>query len=158
MTAPQTGSHGTTPNPRPSVPQQYQAKPPSTQYFPPASAVHSSVMPPGTPFQGQNTQTYLPSQAFTPTSFGAGWQGSVLSTFGADGPPTGDSARMMAAESLAAPGWDTARQIAALQVKLDRQLGPEFVSQRAGQGGAKFTYIEGWKRACSDCPSPPMRS
>jgi len=116
-------------------------------------------MSPGTPFQGQNTQTYLPSQAFTPTSFGAGWQGSVLSTFGADGPPTGDSARMQAAEGLAPPGWETARQIAALQVKLDRQLGPEFISQRSGQGGAKFTYIEGWKRTSNrGCSSQATHS
>lgn len=41
---------------------------------------------------------------------------------------------------------DTAEKIAALQAKLDRKLGPEFISQRPGPGGSmKLTYAEGWK-------------
>ncbi|KDQ09035.1 hypothetical protein BOTBODRAFT_117729 [Botryobasidium botryosum FD-172 SS1] len=41
---------------------------------------------------------------------------------------------------------ETALKIAELQVKLDRKLGPEFISQRPGPGGGpKLTYAEGWK-------------
>ncbi|EIN08358.1 Rad52/22 double-strand break repair protein [Punctularia strigosozonata HHB-11173 SS5] len=37
-------------------------------------------------------------------------------------------------------------RIASLQAKLDRKLGPEFISQRPGPGGGpKLTYAEGWK-------------
>lgn len=40
----------------------------------------------------------------------------------------------------------TAQQIATLQAKLDKKLGPEFISQRPGPGGqGKLTYVEGWK-------------
>ena len=40
----------------------------------------------------------------------------------------------------------TAQQIATLQAKLDKKLGPEFISQRPGPGGqGKLTYAEGWK-------------
>lgn len=43
-------------------------------------------------------------------------------------------------------GIETAQRIAQLKAKLDRQLGPEYVSQRPGPGGGpKLTYIEGWK-------------
>jgi DNA repair and recombination protein RAD52 len=40
----------------------------------------------------------------------------------------------------------TALKIAELQAKLDRKLGPEYISQRPGPGGGqKLTYAEGWK-------------
>lgn len=40
----------------------------------------------------------------------------------------------------------TAQKIASLQAKLDRKLGPEYISQRPGPGGGpKLTYVEGWK-------------
>ncbi|KAK2461230.1 hypothetical protein APHAL10511_006757 [Amanita phalloides] len=40
----------------------------------------------------------------------------------------------------------TAKKIATLQVKLNQKLGPEYISQRPGPGGAsKLTYAEGWK-------------
>lgn len=40
----------------------------------------------------------------------------------------------------------TAQHIATLQAKLDKKLGPEFISQRPGPGGVqKLTYVEGWK-------------
>lgn len=40
----------------------------------------------------------------------------------------------------------TAAKISAFQAKLDKKLGPEFISQRPGPGnGPKLTYIEGWK-------------
>lgn len=41
---------------------------------------------------------------------------------------------------------ETAKKIATLQAKLDRKLGPEYISQRPGPGGGmKLTYAEGWK-------------
>jgi DNA repair and recombination protein RAD52 len=39
----------------------------------------------------------------------------------------------------------TAEQIAILQARLDRNLGPEFLSQRPGAGGSKVHYISGEK-------------
>ncbi|TGZ80445.1 Rad52/22 double-strand break repair protein, partial [Ascodesmis nigricans] len=36
----------------------------------------------------------------------------------------------------------TAQQIATLQSKLNKQLGPEYLSQRAGPGGKKVHYIQ----------------
>ena len=40
----------------------------------------------------------------------------------------------------------TAMKIAELQAKLDKKLGPEYISQRPGpSGGPKLTYAEGWK-------------
>jgi DNA recombination protein Rad52 len=36
-------------------------------------------------------------------------------------------------------------RVSRLQAKLNQKLGPEFVSQRAGPGGGKLTYAEGWK-------------
>ncbi|KAG8999461.1 DNA repair protein rad52 [Tulasnella sp. JGI-2019a] len=39
----------------------------------------------------------------------------------------------------------TAQHIATLQAKLDKKLGPEYISTRPGGGGMKLTYIEGWK-------------
>ncbi|KZT04465.1 recombination protein Rad52 [Laetiporus sulphureus 93-53] len=41
---------------------------------------------------------------------------------------------------------ETAQKIASLQAKLDKKLGPEYISQRPGPGGGpKLTYAEGWK-------------
>ena len=41
---------------------------------------------------------------------------------------------------------ETSKKISALQQKLDKRLGPEFISQRPGpSGGPKLTYAEGWK-------------
>ncbi|KAL5482331.1 CDC36 [Sanghuangporus weigelae] len=40
----------------------------------------------------------------------------------------------------------SAQKIAMLQAKLDKKLGPEYISQRPGPGGnMKLTYAEGWK-------------
>lgn len=40
----------------------------------------------------------------------------------------------------------TAIKIATLQAKLNKKLGPEYISQRPGPGGGpKLTYAEGWK-------------
>jgi len=44
------------------------------------------------------------------------------------------------------PSEDTAVKIATLQAKLNKKLGPEYISQRPGPGGGpKLTYVEGWK-------------
>ncbi|KAI0351943.1 recombination protein Rad52 [Trametes cingulata] len=41
---------------------------------------------------------------------------------------------------------ESAKKIATLQAKLDKKLGPEYISQRPGPGGGpKLTYAEGWK-------------
>ncbi|KAG6377568.1 hypothetical protein JVT61DRAFT_15384 [Boletus reticuloceps] len=41
---------------------------------------------------------------------------------------------------------NTSKQIATLQAKLNKKLGPEYISQRPGPGGGpKLTYAEGWK-------------
>ena len=39
----------------------------------------------------------------------------------------------------------SAQEIATLQAKLDRQLGPEYISDRPGAGGQKVHYLEAWK-------------
>lgn len=39
----------------------------------------------------------------------------------------------------------TAQEIATLQNRLNKQLGPEFISHRQGAGGSKVAYIEGTK-------------
>ncbi|KAF9225997.1 recombination protein Rad52 [Gyrodon lividus] len=40
----------------------------------------------------------------------------------------------------------SATRIATLQAKLNKKLGPEYISQRPGPaGGPKLTYAEGWK-------------
>ncbi|KAF2271323.1 uncharacterized protein EI97DRAFT_428459 [Westerdykella ornata] len=39
----------------------------------------------------------------------------------------------------------TAAEIATLQSRLDKQLGPEYVSHRSGAGGSKVAYLEGTK-------------
>ncbi|KAG9093612.1 DNA repair protein rad52 [Ceratobasidium sp. UAMH 11750] len=42
--------------------------------------------------------------------------------------------------------FSSAEQLAAMQAKLNKKLGPEFLSQRPGPGGGpKLTYAEGWK-------------
>ncbi|KAK7681344.1 hypothetical protein QCA50_015435 [Cerrena zonata] len=41
---------------------------------------------------------------------------------------------------------ETSNKIAEMQAKLNKKLGPEYISQRPGPGGAlKLTYAEGWK-------------
>lgn len=39
----------------------------------------------------------------------------------------------------------TASEISEIQSKLDKKLGPEYVSTRPGGGGVRVSYIEGWK-------------
>ncbi|KAG8764927.1 DNA repair protein rad52 [Ceratobasidium sp. 428] len=42
--------------------------------------------------------------------------------------------------------FSSTEQLAAMQAKLNKKLGPEFLSQRPGPGGGpKLTYAEGWK-------------
>jgi DNA repair and recombination protein RAD52 len=40
---------------------------------------------------------------------------------------------------------ETAQEIATLQARLDRKLGPEYISERPGAGGMKVHYLEAWK-------------
>ncbi|KAI0631152.1 Rad52 22 double-strand break repair protein [Trametes polyzona] len=48
--------------------------------------------------------------------------------------------------SFAEVSEESAKKIATLQAKLDKKLGPEYISQRPGPGGGpKLTYAEGWK-------------
>ncbi|KAI5118012.1 hypothetical protein M0805_003449 [Coniferiporia weirii] len=55
-------------------------------------------------------------------------------------------ASMNAAPSYMDMSEATARKVATLQAKLDKKLGPEYISQRPGPGGGpKLTYAEGWK-------------
>lgn len=43
-------------------------------------------------------------------------------------------------------GIETASKIAQVKAKLQKQLGPEYISTRPGPSGSgKLTYIEGWK-------------
>lgn len=39
----------------------------------------------------------------------------------------------------------TATEIATLQSRLNKQLGPEYISQRPGNGGGRVAYLEGNK-------------
>jgi len=39
----------------------------------------------------------------------------------------------------------TAQEIATLQARLNKQLGPEYLSYRPGGGGAQVAYLEGQK-------------
>lgn len=44
------------------------------------------------------------------------------------------------------PGKSGLSEASAIQAKLNRRLGPEYVSQRPSPGGGpKLTYVEGWK-------------
>jgi DNA repair and recombination protein RAD52 len=39
----------------------------------------------------------------------------------------------------------SAQEIATMQAKLEKQLGPEYISDRPGAGGIKVHYLEAWK-------------
>ncbi|KAL7410870.1 recombination protein Rad52, partial [Mrakia frigida] len=75
-------------------------------------------------------------------TFGAGWDGNGPGSFDVNGEAQG---QQHPSAGPGFPSYETAKQIATLQSRLDRKLGPEYVSQRAGPGGSKLTYIEGWK-------------
>ncbi|QRV76587.1 DNA repair and recombination protein RAD22 [Ceratobasidium sp. AG-Ba] len=49
-------------------------------------------------------------------------------------------------QASAFSNFSSADQLAEMQAKLNKKLGPEFISQRPGPGGGpKLTYAEGWK-------------
>lgn len=77
------------------------------------------------------------SMSFAPQmhgSFGTNAGGSV---FGSQFSMFSDSSFMDVSE-------ESAKKIATLQAKLDKRLGPEYISQRPGPGGGpKLTYAEG---------------
>ena len=63
-----------------------------------------------------------------------------------DAPVTFQQIQALQQQRDEAQALRTARQIAALQAKLNQKLGPEYISQRPGPGGGpKLTYAEGWK-------------
>jgi DNA repair and recombination protein RAD52 len=39
----------------------------------------------------------------------------------------------------------SAQEIATIQARLEKQLGPEYISDRSGPGGTKVQYLEAWK-------------
>ena len=72
-----------------------------------------------------------------PMSFAPSMHGSSNNSFGTQASFCPDA-------SFAEMSEDSARRIAALQAKLDKKLGPEYISQRPGPGGGpKLTYAEG---------------
>ncbi|KAH9899285.1 hypothetical protein C8Q73DRAFT_313586 [Cubamyces lactineus] len=74
-----------------------------------------------------------------PMSFAPAMHGSSNASF-----PTQSS--FLSEASLMEMSEDSAKRIATLQAKLDKKLGPEYISQRPGPGGGpKLTYAEGWK-------------
>ncbi|KAH9936018.1 hypothetical protein B0H21DRAFT_825553 [Amylocystis lapponica] len=88
----------------------------------------TSQFAPG-PF-GQSFSTPTPHMSFAPQMHGAS---------GMQQPSFRDASFMGMSE-------DTADRLAALQAKLNKKLGPEFISQRPGPGGGpKLTYAEGWR-------------
>ncbi|KAF9446011.1 Rad52/22 double-strand break repair protein [Macrolepiota fuliginosa MF-IS2] len=69
--------------------------------------------------------------------------GTPMSSFSSFGSQNPFGLSPFANESMSE---ETAMKIAALQVKLNQKLGPEYISQRQGpRGGPKLTYAEGWK-------------
>lgn len=84
-----------------------------------------------------------------PLAFAPSMHGSFdASGFASGSNVTMDNASMMFDHSsvLSDMSEESSRKIATLQAKLQKYLGPEFVSQRPGPGGGmKLTYAEGWK-------------
>ena len=67
-------------------------------------------------------------------------------TFCSNGCPSafGTQASFLSESSFMDVSEESSRKIAALQAKLDKKLGPEYISQRPGPGGGpKLTYAEG---------------
>ncbi|GJE94785.1 Rad52/22 family double-strand break repair protein-domain-containing protein [Phanerochaete sordida] len=84
---------------------------------------------------GQNTPADPPISVYGAMSFAPSMHGSFGANAAAPPPPVFQDI-----------SEETAVRIATLQAKLNKKLGPEFVSQRPGPGGGpKLTYVEGWK-------------
>ncbi|KAH7887038.1 hypothetical protein F5I97DRAFT_1808234, partial [Phlebopus sp. FC_14] len=61
-------------------------------------------------------------------------------------PPLFNPMSLFSSNPLTDMSEETAIKIATLQAKLNKKLGPEYISQRPGPGGGpKLTYAEGWK-------------
>lgn len=74
-----------------------------------------------------------------PMSFNPSMHGQGQPSFLLEADSTAASAMMDMSDA-------TIMKLASLQAKLDQKLGPEYISTRAGPGGAgKLTYAEGWK-------------
>ncbi|KAM5531612.1 hypothetical protein V8D89_014727 [Ganoderma adspersum] len=77
--------------------------------------------------------------SFAPQMHGSFGPSAGGSAFGTQFSTFSDSSFMDVSE-------ESAKKIATLQAKLDKRLGPEYISQRPGPGGGpKLTYAEGWK-------------
>ena len=89
---------------------------------------------------GQNTPANPEIATYGPMAFAPAMHG----TFGAQ---TVQPSSMFAQDPIYMNlSEETAKRIATLQAKLDKKLGPEYISQRPGPGGGpKLTYAEGWK-------------
>ena len=98
---------------------------------------YMAAQSPRGPFgQPLNIATHSP-MSFAPQMHG---------TFGSNGFPSafGTQASFMSDSSFMDVSEGSSRKIAALQAKLDKKLGPEYISQRPGPGGGpKLTYAEG---------------
>lgn len=101
-------------------------------------------------FSGHLLQSYHTGQAMNPSlvtsgavSFNPTMHGTPMPSFSFFGSQMPFTPTPFANEHMSE---ETAMKIAALQVKLNQKLGPEYISQRQGpRGGPKLTYAEGWK-------------
>ena len=74
-----------------------------------------------------------------PMAFAPQMHGTFTSAFG-----TQQSSSFFSEPSFMDVSQESANKIAELQVKLNKKLGPEYISQRPGPGGGpKLTYAEG---------------
>ncbi|KAF7794912.1 hypothetical protein EIP86_006055 [Pleurotus ostreatoroseus] len=96
------------------------------------------AVPPGTP-----TSSQLATHG--PLAFAPHMHGTFNAMSNADAGPshTDPDPALQTYMDLSA---ESARRIATLQAKLDKKLGPEYISSRPGpSGGPKVLYAEGWK-------------
>ena len=110
----------------------------SSNAKPPIPAHFQAPLPIASTQNKDYNPTYVaPSPLFmtgVPGTFGAGWDGNGPGSFqsGSGGGQHPDGG------GHSGPSYETAKQIATLQSRLDRKLGPEYVSQRAGPGGKSW--------------------
>lgn len=79
-----------------------------------------------------------------PMAFAPQMHGSCPSAFGTQTQPSKSYSSFLSDASCMEMTQESERKIAELQVKLNKKLGPEYISQRPGPGGGpKLTYAEG---------------
>jgi hypothetical protein len=119
---------------KPAVPAWAQA-PPSVSHLQPAQSTMSdreSYNPHPPPAQSIPFSFHSP---FAPGVFGGGWDAVSGLQQAMMEQGEGDLTGVRRVGSCLVPGPDTVRQIALLQSRLTRGLGPEFIDQRQGPGG-----------------------